>query len=125
MILRSAAQELGNATDFVAHLGGQQFAFVSNPVRAEVVASRALENADALFLLQYNEWDRARFASGGSAAGSRIALFFGLVDVTSFQGVHPVALLDQAADALTDAKKTPNRPLDRRPAMGPSVSSLA
>ncbi|HNA60367.1 MAG TPA: response regulator, partial [Elusimicrobiota bacterium] len=67
MILRSAVVELGNNNDLVAHFGGDDFGFVSTSVRAEVVAARALENAETLLLMQYEEKDRTHDAVGEGA----------------------------------------------------------
>ena len=44
----SASAQLGNRGDLVAHLGGDDFAFVSTSARAEVIGMRVLENVDSL-----------------------------------------------------------------------------
>lgn len=105
MILRSAAKELGNPTDFVAHVGGPRFAFLSTPARAPVVASRAMENADVLLLMQYDARDRSVLSTEELTPRERLRLYFGLVDVPPSPVGHPRSLLDQAAEALAAARR--------------------
>lgn len=115
MILRSAVQELGNSNDLVAHFGGDDFGFVSTAVRAEVVAARALENAEMLLLMQYEEKDRTPPTRG--AAPALMTLSIGIVDVAPGRFHHHVPILDEAAAALAEAKKINGHHLVRRDAV--------
>jgi PleD family two-component response regulator len=107
LVLRSAVTELGNAEELVAHLGGDDFAFLTEPARAEVMATRAMESADQLFPLYYDEEDRRRGRLTRPAAGDGVAvdepflsLRFALVDVPSGSANHPVPILEAARALL-------------------------
>ncbi|HMU74975.1 MAG TPA: response regulator [Elusimicrobiota bacterium] len=115
MILRSAVVELGNNNDLVAHFGGDDFGFVSTSVRAEVVAARALENAETLLLMQYEEKDRTPPPRGPAPA--LMTLSIGIVDVAPGRFHHHVPVLDEAAAALAEAKKINGHHLIRRDAV--------
>lgn len=117
LILRSAAQELGNKTDVLCHLGGDDFGFVSTPPRAEVLAARALENAEVLLLMPYDEEDRMRGEVRREHPAQRSALMclaIGLVDVAAGRGGHHMPILDDAAAALKEAKAAGRHHLVRR-----------
>lgn len=112
MILRSAVLELGNPNDLVAHLGGDDFGYVSTAARVEVVAARALENAETLLLMQYDDKDRA--STAGPGAPPRMTLSIGLVDVPVGRYRHHVPVVEEAMAALAEAKKIRGHHLVRR-----------
>jgi PleD family two-component response regulator len=110
-ILRSAALELGDRDDDVAHLGGDNFALLGSPVRAEVVASRVLEAAQELLPMQFDEAARRDGVSRGVTAeglaveGPLLSLCAGLVDNPP-DGRHPAPLMDRARRALKEAQRS-------------------
>ncbi|MBI4396695.1 MAG: hypothetical protein HY548_06345, partial [Elusimicrobia bacterium] len=110
-ILRSAVAELGNRNDFAVHLGGDDFAFLSTPARAEVVSVRILENVESLIPMQYDEDSRERgHALGQDASGKPVQTPFlsfsvGLVNAVAGLYRHPAQLQDRARQALAEAKK--------------------
>jgi len=110
-ILRSAVSELGNRSDLVAHLGADEFAFVSTPSRSEVIGVKVLENMESLIPLHYDEAVRrkgsypAKDGAGGAADRPLLSLALGLVDVVPNLYQHHAQILDRARQALGSAKK--------------------
>jgi diguanylate cyclase (GGDEF)-like protein len=107
-ILRSAAVELGNRNDLVAHLGGDDFALISTPARAEVIGARVLENVESLMPAQYDQESRERGHAVDPETGREtpfLTLSIGLVDVVSGLYQHHAQVWDRAVTALAEAKK--------------------
>jgi diguanylate cyclase (GGDEF)-like protein len=110
-ILRSAVVELGNRSDLAVHLGGDDFAYISSPARAEVIGARVLENVDSLIPMQYDQASRERgFAVRKDSAGNEVQKPFlsfsiGLVDVLPGLYQHHAQVWDRAKTALAEAKK--------------------
>ncbi|MBK8576705.1 MAG: response regulator [Elusimicrobia bacterium] len=117
MIVKSAVQELADRNDIAVHFGSADFGFVSTPARAEVVAARALENADALLMMQYDESDRGR-GHGDRPPGQWMSLKAALIDVLPGGPTHPVPILDDVRAALRDARRVQGPSLIRRGATG-------
>jgi PleD family two-component response regulator len=115
LILKSALAELADPRDPAVHFGADDFGFLASPARAEVVAARALENAEALFLLQYQAGVPA------PTAAPPIALTFGLVDVFPGGLSHTVPILEEADNTLREARRA-RIPLLRRPAKTQALS---
>jgi PleD family two-component response regulator len=113
MILKSAVQELANKNDIAVHFGAADFGFVTIPARAEVVAARALENAEALLMMQYDEADRLRghFERG---AGPLMSLKAGIVDVFPGGPTHVASIQDKVRATLREAHRFPGPHLIRR-----------
>jgi PleD family two-component response regulator len=59
-IILTAVQEIGNADDFVGHIGGDDFVVVSTPTTAEAVADAIVARFDALMPYYYDREDRER-----------------------------------------------------------------
>jgi diguanylate cyclase (GGDEF)-like protein len=110
-ILRSAVVELGNRGDLVAHLGADDFAFVSTPSRAEVLSTRVLENVESLIPMQYDDASRekghflAKDARGRVTQQPFLSFSIGLVDAPSGLYQHHAQVLDRARKALAEAKR--------------------
>lgn len=113
MILKSAVLELADRNDIAVHFGSADFGFVSTPARAEVVAARALENAEVLLMMQYDEADRVR-GEGGRASGPLMSLKAGIVDVYPGGPTHVVPILDEVRAAHREARGAPGPQLVRR-----------
>jgi len=108
-IIRSAINELGNKDDFMGHLGGDLFCYITTPMRTEVVASRILENFDALIPMQYD--DEARKGKGvkvqidGEEKFYPIAsLSIGVADIAKGSLKHYSQVMDRAKGVLKKAK---------------------
>ncbi len=118
MILRSAIQELGNPNDLVAHLGGDNFGYVSTAARAEVIAARILENAETLLLMQYNEADRLGSAEeskrGAAPRPPLMSVSIAILDVSPDAFTHHVPIFDQLDVILREARKVKGHHLVRR-----------
>jgi GGDEF domain-containing protein len=103
--------ELGNRSDLAVHLGGDDFAYISSPARAEVIGARVLENVDSLIPMQYDQASRERgFAVRKDSAGNEVQKPFlsfsiGLVDVLPGLYQHHAQVWDRAKTALAEAKK--------------------
>ena len=106
-ILRSAVVELGNRNDTVAHLGGDDFGLISTPPRAEVIAARILENAEALLPMQYDEASRERGHRLGKDGKPKpfLSISIGFVDVIPGGFKHRAQVMDRVKKALAEAKK--------------------
>ncbi|MBS1987496.1 diguanylate cyclase [Candidatus Dependentiae bacterium] len=59
-ILVNTTQTLGNPTDFVGHVGGDDFAIISTPDKAELIAQKVCVQFDQLAPSFYNEHDRTQ-----------------------------------------------------------------
>ncbi len=57
-ILVSTTQTFGNSTDFVGHIGGDDFAIISTPDKAELIAQEICAQFDQLAPSFYNQHDR-------------------------------------------------------------------
>ncbi|MGH2523624.1 MAG: response regulator, partial [Anaerolineales bacterium] len=59
-VLTSAASELGNPTDFVGHVGGDDFVVITTPDRCDAIAQRVIADFDRQAPELYNPSDRRR-----------------------------------------------------------------
>jgi len=59
-ILLEAVRHHGNPTDFLGHIGGDDFVIVTTPDRAEPISERIIEQFDAAISQLYDEADRKR-----------------------------------------------------------------
>jgi len=59
-LLVDAVRELGQGTDFLGHIGGDDFIIVSHPDRMETLCRRVVSEFDRLSPSFYSEEDRAR-----------------------------------------------------------------
>jgi len=57
-ILTSAVKKFGNSDDFVGHVGGDDFVYVTTPQREEIVAQECINEFDRLIPLHYSVQDR-------------------------------------------------------------------
>jgi diguanylate cyclase (GGDEF)-like protein len=56
-IIMQSLQKWGNATDFLGHVGGDDFIFITTPDCAEVICKQIVEEFDKTVLSFYNEED--------------------------------------------------------------------
>jgi diguanylate cyclase (GGDEF)-like protein len=59
-IIIKALEQKGNATDFLGHIGGDDFIFISTPERAEDISKAVVDDFDKSILSFYNEEDKTR-----------------------------------------------------------------
>lgn len=59
-VLVHVTHTLGNPTDFIGHVGGDDFAIISTPDRAELIAQEICARFDQLAPSFYNQHDRAQ-----------------------------------------------------------------
>ena len=57
-IIGKALEDLGNATDFLGHIGGDDFIFITTPDCLEAVAKRIVEDFDKTIVSFYDDEDR-------------------------------------------------------------------
>lgn len=55
-----ALEKLGNAPDFLGHIGGDDFIYISTPEKAEDVAKFVVDEFDKTVLMYFDEEDRKR-----------------------------------------------------------------
>jgi diguanylate cyclase (GGDEF)-like protein len=60
LILQSTIARLGNRKDFVGHIGGDDFVFISTPSKANKICDEIINRFDEVIPSFYNEEDRAR-----------------------------------------------------------------
>ncbi len=58
-LLIRAVQELGNTDDFIGHIGGDDFVFVTTPDKAETICQKVVDDFEKLSPSFYNDEDRA------------------------------------------------------------------
>lgn len=59
-IIIKALKKLGSPTDFLGHIGGDDFIFISSPERAEEISRVVVDDFDRNVTPYFNEEDRAR-----------------------------------------------------------------
>jgi diguanylate cyclase (GGDEF)-like protein len=59
-VLTEAAAELGNPSDFVGHVGGDDFVLITTPDRSDALAQRVISDFDRMAPRLYNPLDRRR-----------------------------------------------------------------
>ncbi len=57
-IITSSVKRLGNADDFVGHIGGDDFVFITSPEKEELIAQECVNEFDRLIPLHYSSEDR-------------------------------------------------------------------
>lgn len=57
-IITSAVKKLGNPDDFVGHIGGDDFVYISTPDKTEAIAKECIDEFDRLMPLHYSTQDR-------------------------------------------------------------------
>lgn len=59
-IISRTIKMLGNQSDFVGHVGGDDFVFVTTPDKEEVIALEIIKEFDRLILYHYSKQDRSK-----------------------------------------------------------------
>jgi DNA-binding response OmpR family regulator/signal transduction histidine kinase len=59
-LLRQVMQEHGAPSDFLGHIAGDDFVFVSDPSRVQEIAQKLIESFDSIIPLYYDKEDRER-----------------------------------------------------------------
>ena len=59
-IITHAVKEYGNKTDFVGHIGGDDFVFVTTPDREEKIANEIIREFDRLIICHYSKDDQKK-----------------------------------------------------------------
>lgn len=113
-IVRDTVRTLGKKSDFVGHIGGEDFLILTMPERAEVISIRILEFFESYIPQQYDEDVRKRgYIWGVDRAGKKIqfpimTLSIGVVlDVNRDEFKHYSEVVDRAKTLLKSAKDQP------------------
>jgi diguanylate cyclase (GGDEF)-like protein len=125
-ILKNAVAREGADSDFIGHIGGDDFFIVTDPAHAEPVARTITQCFSAEIPGMYNETDRqCGYILGVSRDGREgrfpfISVSIGIIDCTFEHPFSLEELSERAADIKKYAKsQTGNIYLkDRRPALG-------
>jgi GGDEF domain-containing protein len=57
-VITDAVQDLGNAEDFVGHIGGDDFVFITTPDKADLIGERITADFEQRVRFLYDESDR-------------------------------------------------------------------
>jgi diguanylate cyclase (GGDEF)-like protein len=125
-VMKQAASKAGAASNFIGHIGGDDFILITDPRHAEAAAQTITELFAEQIPGMYNEADQRRgYIIGVSRDGREgrfpfISVSIGIIDCT-FE--HPISLEDLSERAANVKKYAKSRPgnvyvKDRRPALG-------
>lgn len=110
-IVRDAVKTLGEESDFVGHIGGEDFVVITKPARAELICIRIIEVFESHISMKYDEDVRQRgYIWGVDRSGNKIqfpimTLSMGVilqVDKNVYQ--HYSQVVDRAKNLLKSAK---------------------
>lgn len=110
-IVRDAVKTLGEESDFVGHIGGEDFVVITKPARAELICIRIIDIFESHIPMQYDEDVRQRgYIWGVDRSGNKIqfpimTLSMGIilqVDKNVYQ--HYSQVVDTAKTLLKSAK---------------------
>jgi diguanylate cyclase (GGDEF)-like protein len=90
-IITSAVKKLGNADDFVGHIGGDDFVYITSPDKTEAIAKECIDEFDRLMPLHYSNEDRkAGYVKTKDRSGhsSQIPLMGLSVSIVNSQSAH-------------------------------------
>jgi diguanylate cyclase (GGDEF)-like protein len=109
LLIRSV-QELGNADDFIGHIGGDDFVFVTTPDKVETIAQKVISEFDRTSPGFYNDEDRsAGFIVGKDRKGAEqkfglLSISIGIVSNEKRELTH-VAQISEIGAELKEAAK--------------------
>jgi diguanylate cyclase (GGDEF)-like protein len=112
VILRSAVQELGNKTDFLGNIGGDDFVVVSTRDRIDGIAGKVIANFDELIPQQYDEDVRSRgYLWGIDRQGKEtrfplMSVSLGAVVIEPGEFRHYAEIAEKSKELLKRAKLT-------------------
>jgi DNA-binding response OmpR family regulator/signal transduction histidine kinase len=85
-LLRRAVEKYGGREEFVAHIAGDDFIFISRPDRLESIAREIIENFDRLIPLYYDPADQARgYIEAQDRYGTRRKFGFMTISLAALQ----------------------------------------
>lgn len=109
-LLRSAVQSIGNESDFLGHIGGEDFVIITTPDRTEALAALIMRYFDDMAPQQYDEDVRRRgYLWGVDRQGQEVqfplmSVSIGIVSVTAGTYKHYSQIVEQAKTMLKKAK---------------------
>jgi len=59
-IISTVVKQFGNKSDFVGHIGGDDFVYISTPGKESFIASKIISEFDRLLVFHYNQKDRGK-----------------------------------------------------------------
>lgn len=110
-ILIRAAQTLGDAEDFIGHIGGDDFVIVTTPQRADILSKKIIEDFDASAPAFYKEKDRkAGFITAKDRKGQEqkvpiLSVSIGIVS-NEFRRIEHVAQVGEIGAELKTLAKS-------------------
>ncbi len=113
VILRGAIAELGSKSDFIAHMGADDFMLACQPNKAYAIAERLVRDFDALVPQQYDEDVRKRGYLWGTDGEGReqqfplMTISLGIAQIDPAKVTHHAQSLEKAKDQLRKAKQNP------------------
>jgi diguanylate cyclase (GGDEF)-like protein len=112
-ILTGALRTSGHASDFIGHIGGDDFIVVTEPARAEQVCQQVIAEFDQRILKFYEEQDKEKgFIMGKDRRGHEqtfplMTISIGIVTDDGSRYENPLAMARAAADLKEYAKTRP------------------
>lgn len=110
-ILRDAVKIVGDGTDFIGHLGGEDFVIITHQVRAELLCIKIIEIFESHIPLQYDEDVRKRGYIWGADRNSNkiqfpiMTLSIGIIlNVQKSEFKHYSQVVEKAKNLLKTAK---------------------
>jgi diguanylate cyclase (GGDEF)-like protein len=110
IILRGAIAELGSKSDFIAHMGTDDFVVACLSHKAYAIAERVIRDFDALLPAQYDEDVRKRGYLWGTDSEGREKQFplmtvsLGVAQIDPAKVTHHAQALEKVKDQLRKAK---------------------
>jgi diguanylate cyclase (GGDEF)-like protein len=125
-VIKQAVTEEGGPSDFIGHIGGDDFVIITTPRNATAVASRITDLFSAEIPAMYNDFDRERgYIKGVSRDGREgrfpfISVSVAIIDCTFEYPLSMEELSHRAANVKKYAKSKPGNVhvRDRRPPLG-------
>jgi diguanylate cyclase (GGDEF)-like protein len=112
-VITDAVQELGNDEDFIGHIGGDDFVFISTPDKADIIAERITAEFDLRVKFLYDEADRRKGyievqnRRGEVERFGPMTITIGLVDSQSHKIEHVAQVGAIAAELKAYGKSLP------------------
>ena len=112
-VITDAVQELGNGHDFVGHIGGDDFVFITTPDKADLIGERIVADFERRVGFLYDEADRRKGyievenRKGGMERFGPMTITIALVDSQSHKIEHVAQVSAIAAELKAYGKSLP------------------
>jgi len=110
VIIRSAVSEVGDKSDFLGHIGGDDFVIVASQKNAKLAAEKIIQNFDAFIPNQYDEQVRSQgFLMGTNRSGEEakfplMTVSLGIAVVEPGKYKHYSQVVERSKELLKKAK---------------------